>query len=333
MIISLFELEPFEKTFFRKEFKGHTLRFEDGPLTTRNVHKHKNAQVLVVFILSKVNCSVLDRLPKLKLITTMSTGYDHIDLEAAKKHGVRVSRVPVYGQNTVAEHAFALIQALNRHIVEAVSRTRLGNFNYHELMGHDLASQTLGIIGTGHIGEYMIRYAKSFGMRVLAYDAYPRKDLAKTYGFRYTSLNELYKKSDIISLHVPLFPQTHHILDNAAFSKMKKGVLIINTGRGPLIDTKELIRALDNKTVGGAALDVLELEGDLQQETKLALSLHSDKRRLATIVENHDLIFRPNVIITPHLAFYTQEALARILKTTVQNIRGHQHKRYKNTVC
>lgn len=333
MKISFFELEPFEKEYFKKKLKGHDLTFDAKPLTSRNVAKYKDAQVIVIFILSKINSKILDKLPQLKLITTMSTGYNHIDLQAAKKRGIRVSRVPVYGQNTVAEHTFALIQSLNRHIIEAVSRTRLGNFDFHNLMGHDLSSQTLGVIGTGHIGEYVVRYAKAFGMKIIAYDVVPRKELAKEYGFRYASLSELYKKSDIITLHIPLLPQTHHFLNKDAFAKMKKGVLIINTGRGPLIDTKELIRALDKKVVAGAALDVLELESDLKQETKLALSLNSDKRRLATIVENHDLIFRPNVIITPHLAFYTEEALYRILKTTMQNIRGYQRKRYRNTVC
>jgi len=333
MKISFFELEPFEKTYFKKKLKGHDLRFDTKALTFRNAAKHKDAQVVVIFIRSKIDSKVLDKMPKLKLVTTMSTGYNHIDLQAAKKRGVRVSRVPAYGQNTVAEYTFALIQLLSRHIIEAVSRTRVGNFDFHKLMGHDLSSQTLGVIGTGHIGEYIVRYAKSFGMKTIAYDPFPRKELAKEYGFRYVSLSEVYKKSDIITLHVPLLPQTRHILNKDAFAKMKKGVLIINTGRGPLIDTKELIHALDRKIVAGAALDVLELESDLQQETKLAFSLKSDKQRLATIIENNELIFRSNVIITPHLAFYTEEALHRILETTMQNIRGYQHKRYRNTVC
>lgn len=332
MNISLFELEPQEKAFFKKHLKNHNLHFEDKPLSLRTAKKHSDAQVVVIFILSKIDDAVLKRMPRLEFITTMSTGYDHIDLAAAKKQGIRISRVPVYGQNTVAEHAFALLQTLNRHIIEAVARTRTGNFDYTGLLGHDLSSQTLGIIGTGHIGEYMIRYAKAFNMKVLAYDKNKRKDLANELGFRYVSLRTLCKQSDIISLHVPLLTQTHHLIGKKEFSIMKKGVLLINTGRGPLIDTKELIKALDKGVVAGAALDVLELESDLKQETKLAVSLNSDKRRLATIIENHDLIFRPNVIITPHLAFYTHEALHRILMTTLQNIRGHQKKRYRNTV-
>lgn len=332
MKISFFELEPFEKKFFQKQLKGHILRFENKPLSVRNAEKHKDSDMVVIFILSKVTEAVLEKLPKVKLITTMSTGYNHIDLVAAKKRHIHVSRVPVYGQNTVAECAFTLLQSLNRHIVEAVARTRNGIFDFKGLMGQDLEGKTIGIIGTGHIGEYMIRYAKSFGMKVIATDSFKRKDLAKEYAFKYVSLEQLCKQSDFISLHVPLLPTTYHLLGPKQFKIMKKGVIIVNTGRGPLIDTQALMNALDKKIVGGAALDVLELENEMKKETRYLLQLDNDKKRLLTILENNDLLHRSNVLITPHLAFYTEEAVMRILKTTLQNIKGCIAKRYKNTV-
>jgi len=332
MQISLFNLEPFEKKFFQKKLKGHKLVFDSKPLSIRNASKHKDSEVAVVFILSKITDKVLDKMPKLKFITTMSTGYNHIDLKATSKRKISVSRVPVYGQNTVAEHTFALLQALNRHIVEAVHRTRNGDFNFKGLMGYDLEGKTLGVVGTGHIGEYVIRYAKAFGMKVIASDVRKNPDLAKKLKFKYVSLNELCKKSDIITLHLPLLPQTRHILGKEQFKNMKKDVLIINTSRGPLIDTRELVKALNNKKVAGAALDVLELESDIKKEARIAAKLTIDQKRLLTLVENNDLLHRPNVIITPHLAFYTEEALYRILETTLKNIKAHLKGRHCNLV-
>jgi len=333
MYITFFETQLNEETFFKKQLKGHTLVFEPKPLTTRNVKRFGKTEVLAVFILSKITKDVLDKLPHLKYIVTMSTGFDHIDLVEAKKRNIKISNVPAYGQNTVAEHAFALLQALNRNIVEAVRRTREGNFSYQDLVGKDLSGKTIGVIGTGNIGQYVIRYAKIFGMKVIAYDKYPQRTLAQTEGFTYVSLSKLYATSDFISLHVPLLDETYHLLNTQAFRQMKKGVIIVNVGRGPLIDTKALLRALDSGRVGGAALDVLELESDLKQETKLIERLSADKQRLLTLVENHELLHRPNVIVTPHLAFYTREAFDRILHTTLQNIKGHIAQRYKNRVA
>ncbi|MCF7798650.1 hydroxyacid dehydrogenase [Candidatus Woesearchaeota archaeon] len=333
MRITFFEVQPNEKPFFTSKLVGHDLVFEKNPLGKRNAKKFKDTEAIAIFILSKITKDVLDQMPRLKFITTMSTGFDHIDLDACKKRDIKVSRVPVYGQNTVAEHAFGLLQALNRHIVEAVKRTREGNFSFQDLLGQDLVGKTMGIIGTGNIGEYMVRYAKVFGMRVVAYDAYKRADLAKKLGFFYVSLNELYKQSDFITLHVPLNDATRHLLNTQAFRKMKKGVIIINVGRGPLVDTKALIKALDSGKVRGAALDVLELESDLKNEAKLLGHLSNDKKRLLVLVENHELLHRKNVIVTPHLAFYTEQALQRILDITLVNLKGHITKRYKNKVC
>ena len=271
-------------------------------------------------------------MPRLKFIASMSTGFDHIDIEECKRRGIKVSTVPFYGQNTVAEYSFGLLQALNRHLVEAMRRTRDGNFDYRGLMGHDLAGSTLGVMGTGHIGQYMIKYATAFGMKVIAYDKFPNKDLAKDLGFTYASFDDVCKKSKFISLHLPLTQETYHIFNDESFNLMQKGVTIVNTGRGSLIDTAAFIKALNKKIIGAAALDVLELENDLRKETRIS-SLGQDKNRLKLLMENTNLIQRPNVIVTPHLAFYTKEAIERILKTTIGNLKGHISKRYKNKVC
>jgi D-lactate dehydrogenase len=262
----------------------------------------------------------------------MSTGFDHIDLDETKKRKIKVSNIPLYGQNTVAEHAFTLLQALNRHIVEAVRRTRNQKFNYKGLLGRDLARKTMGIVGTGHIGQYMIKYANAFGMKVIAYDKFKQEILTKKLNFKYVSLNYLCKNADFISLHLPLVEGTYHILGEKEFSLMKKTTMIVNTSRGPLIDTKALINSLNKNLIGGAALDVLELEDDLKKEAKMASSSFVNPKRLQVLVKNHALLHKRNVIVTPHLAFYTREALMRIINTTVQNIKGHMHKRYKKVV-
>lgn len=333
-IIGFFDLEPFEKKYLENKLKGtkDKIFFNTKSLNSKNANKYKNLEVVAVFILSKITKDVMDKMPKLKLITTMSTGYDHIDLEEAKKRGIKVTNVPVYGQNTVAEHAFALLQTLNRHIIPAVERTRKGDFNYKGLLGRDLKGQTLGVVGTGHIGEFVIKYAKSFGMKVIASDTRKNKELAKELKFKYVSLKKLCQEADIISLHVPLLESTYHLLGKEEFKQMKKGVIIVNTSRGPLIDSKELIKALDKGIVSGAALDVLELESDIKKEAKLIMSMSSDEKRLLTLVENHELLQRENVIITPHLAFYTEEAIKRILDTTLKNIHCYKKGRLKNKV-
>ena len=325
MKISCFALEPFEQDYLKKHLPGHELRFEENVLDKDNALRHQDAEAIVIFVFSKVTKEVIDTLPDLKLIATMSTGYDHIDSDYAASKGIQIRTVPFYGQNTVAEHAFGLLQALNRHIVEAVRRTRNCDFDFKGLMGSDLQGKTLGILGCGHIGQHLVRYAKAFGMNVIVSDARPNPDLAHHMGFMYVSKEDLCKKSDFISLHLPLLDSTTHILSDREFSMMKQGVIIINTGRGPLVDTTALIKALDEGNIGGAALDVLEQEDDLKKESRLAYKKHVDSKRMNMIVKNHELLHRPNVIITPHLAFYTQEALERILETTVENINAFQH--------
>ena len=332
MNIAFFELESFEKEFFSKQLSKHKLSFSSKPLTLRTVKKHVDTNILVVFTFSKIDKVIIDKLPKLSCIITMSTGYDHIDIAYAKEKNICVSTVPQYGQNTVAEHAFGLLQTLNRNIIQAVIRTRSKEFDYHGLIGRDLAGKTIGILGAGNIGQKMITYAKAFNMKVLVYDKFSDRGLAKKLGFRYTTLPTLCKNADFISLHLPLLPQTTGIIGSKEFSLMKKECLLINTGRGGLIDTKALIIALDKKQIAGCALDVLEYENDMKKESRFALSKNPERRRLRLAVDNTELLFRKNVIITPHLAFYTREAVQRIADTSLKNINAFIKKKPINVV-
>lgn len=308
MFIAHFSTKPREQEILKKSLENHqNLFFEDNEILG-NIDKIKDIEVLSVFIYDKVTAEIINQLPNLKLVTTRSTGFDHIDLEICKQKGITVCNVPFYGENTVAEHTFALLLALSKNIYRQVSRTRNCVFEYEDLLGFDLAKKTLGIIGTGHIGMHTIKIAKGFGMEIIAFDVVKNKFLEEVFGFKYVSKEELFAKSDIVSLHAPYNKHTHHMLNTEAFAAMKKGVTIINTSRGGLINTEDLIKALDSGIVRGAGLDVLENEQEL-----LDCDSNSDLFKLVS---------RDNVIFTLHTAFYTIDAENRILETTVDNILG-----------
>ena len=278
-----------------------------------------------------INKEILQKLPKLKLITIRSTGFDHIDLKECKKRKIVVCNVPYYGENTVAEHTFALILSLSRNIHKAYIKTIRHDFSIDDLKGFDLKGKILGVIGAGRIGLHVIRIAKGFGMKVYAYDAYQNKFIAEVLDFKYTSLEELLKKSDIITLHVPYNKSTHHLLNKERIKLIKKGAIIINTSRGAVIDTEALIEAIDKKIISGAGLDVLEGEELIKEEKQLLY----DKNKLGilgNLVKDHILLSRENVVFTPHIGFYSQEALERILDTTVQNIFTFLSKKPQNTI-
>lgn len=278
-----------------------------------------NVTVLSTFINSKVDEAALDRLPRLRFITTRSTGFDHIDLVSCRRRHITVCNVPTYGSATVAEHTFALLLAISRKLRESIERTREGSFDFHQLQGFDLEGKVIGILGTGRIGTHVARIAKGFGMTVLGYDTRPNKQAAEDIGFLYVTVDQLLKNSDIISLHLPYAKDTHHFLGKEEFGKMKKGVVIINTARGGLIDTEALLAALDDGTVKAAGLDVLEEEGLLKEEREL-LAGGLPRKKLHIALENTVLLKRPNVIITPHNAFNSEESIKRILDTTIENI-------------
>ena len=291
----------------------------------------RGCEVISPFIYSRVNEETLDLLPDLKLVSTRSTGVDHIDMEACSRRGVAVCNVPTYGANTVAEHTFGLILSLTRRVHKAYEQTTRGRFNIRGLRGIDLRDRTIGVIGTGSIGTHVIRIALGFQMRVLAFDVSPVHHMADALGFRYVDMDTLLEESDIVTLHAPYNDKTHHMIDEEAIKKMKHGSILINTARGALVDTDALVSGLKSGTPGGAGLDVLENEKAIMEEGEI-LSRHYDDEALMTLVQNNILLRMKNVIITPHIAFNSSEALDKILNTTIENIRGFRGGRPQNMV-
>src|SRR3989338_486657 len=225
MNIAIFEAKPKEAEYFKKSIHGHKIRFFPKPLDEKNVLKIKNAEAVIIFIYSNINEKILNKLQSLKLIATKSTGFDHIDLEACKKRKIIVSNVPSYGDNTVAEHTFALILSLSRNIHKSYVRTQKNDFSIDGLTGFDLKGKTLGIVGGGRIGMHVAKIAKGFSMEVLVYDVIKQPFLAEVIGFRYTPLDELLMNSDVITLHVPLNKFPHHLINKHNIKKVKKGAL------------------------------------------------------------------------------------------------------------
>ncbi len=316
---SLYGLMPGVDSHLRKNLKDHTVKTTHELLTIDNVDK--KTEILGVRCASPVTKEIMDSLPKLKLIVTMTTGYDHIDLEEAKKRGVPVCNVPAYGENTVAQHAMALLLGLSRNIYKSGKRVKEGKFEFDGLRGFDLKDKTIGVIGTGHIGAHFIEMLEGFYTKVIAYDKFPNEKLNKKFNFQYVTLNKLFKESDIISLHLPLFPDTHHMINKENIQKMKKGVYIINTARGGLIESEALLWGLETGLVAGAGLDVLEDEDMILNPEKLLWEERQGEVIRHTLMNNL-LIDHPRTIITPHNAFNSRESVIRIIDTTVENIKG-----------
>lgn len=313
--VAFFDSKPYDEVSFNKinEKYGFDIRYYKGHLNKDNVALTKGADVVCIFVNAVADKQVIGELKEngVKLIALRCAGYNNVDLNAAKD-GLKVVRVPAYSPYAVAEHTLALMLTLNRKIHKAYSRTRDGNFALNGLMGFDMHGKTAGIIGTGKIAKILIRILRSMGMKVLAYDPFPDTDFANINEIEYTTLDEIYRRSDIISLHCPLTKETEYIIDNESIKKMKDGVMIINTGRGKLIHTNALIKGLKSKKIGSAGLDVYEEEGDYFFED------HSN------IVMDDDILARllsfNNVIVTSHQAFFTKEAMQNIAETTLQNI-------------
>jgi len=321
--IVFFEVHDWEKAYLEKALAdaGHELKFYLAKVQDVNLDECKDADALCVFVYSTVTKEILDMLPNVKLVATRSTGFDHIDLAACKERDIQVCNVPTYGENTVAEHTFALILNLSRNVHKSYLRTLQNDFRTEDLRGFDLKGKTLGVIGAGHIGQHVIRIAKGFGMHVLAYDPFPNQFLADVLHYNYVSLDEIYAKSEIITLHVPILEGTKHLIDAQAIVKMKPGVIIINTSRGGIIDTDALYEGLKSGKVRGAGLDVVEDEKLVMEEAQLHQVGH-EKSEWKRLVESLEILKMPNVVFTPHNAFNSQEALERILKTTAENIKA-----------
>ena len=319
--IAFFEMEGWEVDRIKERLQGHQLEFFPSPLELPLPPEIADVSIISVFIRSKLNSETIQALPKLKFIATRSTGYDHIDLDACNERGILVSNVPYYGETTVAEHTFGLMLSLSRKIHKAYLRTSRGDFSLEGLRGFDLQGKTLGVVGAGRIGLHVIRIAKGFGMRVVAFDVKQDNLMAEVLGFEYVPMEELLRQSDIISLHAPLTSSTYHMVNRANLEKTKRGAILINTARGGLVDTDALIWALDEGILSGAGLDVIEGE-ELIEEEKQLLRAPQAEEKLRLVLRQHVLLRREDVVITPHMAFNSWEALARIVDTTLANIRG-----------
>lgn len=316
MKVAVFSTHRFEKGLLENlnlEF-GFELSFFEESLNEKTAFLAKDFSVVCCYPNDRLNSAALESLNKMgiKLIALRSAGFNHVDIERAAQLGIDVVRVPAYSPFSVAEFAVTLILALNRKICRAFDRVRELNFSIEGLTGFDLNGKTVGIIGCGKIGSVLVKIMAGFGCKVLIYDKLQKPELVKDYGAKFVSLEEIYLNSDIISLHVPLNSSTHHLIDQKAFAKMKKGVLLINTGRGALIDTKALLSALKSGHIGAAGLDVYEEEEEIFSKDLSEGILQDDVlARLITF---------PNVIVTAHQAFLTHEALHNIAETTLKNI-------------
>jgi len=320
MKIVIFELEEWERGAFDQLSDGHSLLLTRRPVAKGLNSRYRDADVICSFIYSDLSAASLKQFTGLKLIATRSTGIDHIDTEYCGKNNIAIANVPTYGQNTVAEHTFALIQALSRHIPEAVQRTRSGSFSQKGLQGFDLQGKTLGVIGTGDIGRNVIRIANGYGMRVLAFDVKPDKKAASEMGFEYADMDKVLSDSDVVTLHVPGIEKTRDMISGPQFKKMKRGALLINTARGFVVNIQALLRALSEGKLGGAGLDVLPEEPVIREEAELLRSAYTGKGDLQVLLADHMLTRLSNVIVTPHIAFNTREAVQRLIDTSVENI-------------
>lgn len=319
MKVAVFSTKPYDKNYFEKYNKSHKheLAFFDTNLNAQTTNLTKEFDAVCVFVNDKLNAKVIKKLAKnkIKLIALRCAGFNNVDLEAAEKHNIKVTRVPAYSPQAVAEHALSLILTLNRKTHKAYNRIKEGNFSLNGLIGFDLHNKTIGVIGTGKIGVAFSKIMLGLGCEVVAYDVNPQKALKKD-GVTYMSLDELYKKADIISLHCPLMPATKHIINDESISKMKNHVMIINTSRGALIDTEAVIKNLKEKKIGYVGIDVYEQEEEIFFEDRSEQIIEDD-----TLIR---LISFPNVLITSHQAFLTDEALTEIAQTVLQNIRDFE---------
>ncbi len=306
-----YDIESFDNVNENFHFN---IRYYKGHLNCNNVILSQNADAVCIFVNDTADSTVINALAEngVRLIALRNAGFNNVDLEAAQGK-IKVVRVPAYSPYAVAEYTLSLMLSLNRKIHRAYSRTRDGNFSLNGLMGYDMHGKTIGIIGTGKIAKILIHILNGFGVRILANDLYPDMEFAEEEAITYTTLEEIYHESDIISLHCPLTEKTRYMINEESIGQMKDGVTIINTGRGQLIRTNALIEGLKEKKIAAAGLDVYEEEGDYFYED------------ISDEIINDDVLARllsfPNVIVTSHQAFFTKEAMHNIAETTLQNIK------------
>jgi D-lactate dehydrogenase len=328
MRMILFSSRQYDVETFTEANAAHRyeLHFQESHLNSETAVLARGYDVVCPFVNDRVDAAALEHLHAggTRMIALRSAGFNHVDLATAERLGIAVARVPAYSPHAVAEHAVGLVLALNRRIPRAVARTREGDFSLHGLLGFDLHGKTVGVIGTGMIGRVFGRIMSGFGMRVLAYDPGTPADDLLALGARYVTLDTLLAESDIVSLHCPLLPATYHLIDAAALARMKRGAMLINTGRGGLVESNALVGALKDGQLGHLGLDVYEEEGGLFFEDHSNLPLQDDV--LAR------LLMFPNVIVTAHQAFFTREAMNEIAQTTLDNVAAWQDGTPRNAV-
>lgn len=320
MKIVFFEVQDWEQNLLQQTFPDAVLM--QDKLDNSSVTSHVDVEILSCFIYSSITKEVLDKLPRLKYIATRSTGYDHIDIIYCKSKNILVANVPEYGSNTVAEHTFALLLSLTRKIYQSVNQSKNLNFEHDQIRGVDLERKMIGIIGLGKIGQHILRIAKGFGMNVLVYNRSQDQEMLKQYDFKYVDLDNLLQNADVVTLHLPLNDQTRHIINKENIMKFKKGSYLINTARGGLIETEAIMLGLNKGILEGVGLDVLEEEKELNEEVAILTSEYRSHVDLKNLIYDHILINHPKVLITPHNAFNSKEALLRITNTTIENIQS-----------
>lgn len=316
-----FEILDWEKELLLKDFPDAV--YVNEPLTEKSAAQYADAEIVSTFIFSKGSKEVLEQLPALKMITTRSTGYDHIDLEHCKSKNITACNVPEYGSRTVAEYTFGLMLMLTRKLYPAVMQSKECLFDTKVLQGTDLFGKTLGIIGLGRIGHEVLKIAKGFDMKLLVHTEYRHLVDEKEWGFEYGELDDVLSRSDIITLHLPLLPSTKHVLNKENITKIKRGAYLVNTARGGLIETEAILMGLEQGILAGVALDVLEEEKAITEEAAHGAGSNESEVDFKTVCQDHVLMHHPQVLVTPHNAFNTHEALVRILNTTAENVKKY----------
>ena len=335
MKIVYFDVESYEREFLDKNNDGkYTYFLDTNPLNDLAPIKseYADADIISVFTTSRVNRKVLEQFKNLKLIALRSVGFNHIDLDYCKENSIAVENTPGYGNITVAEFALALLLDVCRKVTVSYSEYKNARVSPSNLIGTELCGKTVGIVGLGAIGAAFAKIANGLGMKILAYDKFEKEELKQSLGVVYTDFDTLLRKSDFISIHAPLTKENYHMFNEESFNKMKESAIIINTGRGELIDTQALFNALVNKKIAGAGLDVLENEQTMTDFDYMIGLNRLDKSILEQTIINSRLFQLDNVIITPHTAYNSKEAIQRILNTTMNNINEFVSGKLQNNV-
>lgn len=323
MKVVYFDVESYEEEYIKENSHDFEFYLEPEPLNeiSEIKAKYKDADIISVFTTSRVTSNVLMQFPKLKLIALRSVGFNHVDLEYCKRHDIAVVNSPNYGNVTVAEFALALLMNTARKITKSYSEFKVGKVSPKSLVGVELYNKTVGIVGLGAIGAYFAELMHGLNLNVLGFDRYEKTELKEKFNVQYVDFDTLLEKSDFISIHAPLTKETYHLFDEKCFRKMKNSAIIINTGRGEIIDTKALYNALQSEEIAGAGLDVLESEETMTDDDYMIGISRLDKLTLERTIINSRLFQLENVVLTPHTAYNTKEAIQRILSTTLKNIK------------